>query len=190
MKVGRQWGPRFTNEKDAAARVAQLTRASPQSIRQGRRRPILVRVRTLLAVFAGVMPADLEDYVMRYPSIIKLFQGEPSLVVIAAMWKYGPARDALAAAWLSMQSCPSGSSPAAATRDRALLLYRVLVKAVKLLHGVDMAIWVANVGRGVTHHQGWLAWCQLRVPIIRSTTRGALVLGQQRRSHKASYRPR
>lgn len=187
VKVGRRFGPRFANEKDAATHAAELRKSSPQVLRKERRRPILFRLRTLLAVMSGVLPADLEDFVVRYPNTVKLFQAEPALVVISAMWKFGPARDALATAWQLTPRCPSGLSPAALpTRERTAHLHKVLVKAVKLLHGVDMPAWAANVGRSVTHHQGWLAWCQLRVPIICSTPSGTLRLGQQRCSRKMS----
>ena len=121
------------------------------------RRMLLCRIRTLLSVWSGLLPADLEDFVSRYPVMVKMFSQEPALVVISAMWKFGPARDALATAWCTVRrSAKHGSistvggltSAGPASRVRALRLYSVLVEAVKLLSHVDMSMWAINAGKG------------------------------------------
>ena len=183
VKVNGKFVARHKHEKEAAAHMAKLTKTSFKELRRGRRRPILRRLKTLLPLWSSVLPADLEDFVARYPTTVQCFSKEPALLVISAMWKFGPARDALAKAWRNEASPSRGGLTTGGLDDkaRAAHLHHVLVAAVKILNGVDMAIRAANAGKSVTHHQGWLAWCQLRVPLIRPAKSGELVVGQQRR---------
>jgi hypothetical protein len=187
-KVSGKTATRHGQENNAAAQTARLSKEAMHDLRAGRRM-LLCRTRTLLSVWSSLLPADLEDFVLRYPVMVKMFSQEPALVVISAMWKFGPARDALATAWCTVRrSAKHGSistvggltSAGPANRVRALRLYSVLVEAVKLLSHVDMSMWAINAGKNVSHHQGWLAWCQLRVPIVCPNKSGTLFLGQQR----------
>ena len=181
VKVKGTFVARYKNEKEAVDHMARVSKASPKHLREQRRYAVLIRFKTLLSVMSCLLPADLEDFVTRYSTSVNLFRNEPDLVVISAMWKFGPARDALAQAWQAAASPNGGLTPLEPeSQARLAHLHHVLVQAVNILNGVHMATWAANAGKGVAHHQGWLAWCQLRVPIIRVATRGTLVLGQQR----------
>jgi hypothetical protein len=40
------------------------------------------------------------------------------------------------------------------------LLYSILTLALQLLDGADMGPWARHVGKGVSHHHGWLMWVQ------------------------------
>ena len=63
------------------------------------------------------------------------------------------------------------------------LLYNILVLALHSLDGIDMGPWTRHVGKGVSHHHGWLSWVQrLRLVVAAKPCRRKslkqLMLGQ------------
>jgi len=146
--------------------MTRLSKEAMQDLRVGCRQLLLCRMRTLMSVWSSVLPADLEDFVSQYPIMVKIVTARRT---VPHSSKRG-----------SISTVGGLTSAGPANRVRALRLYSVLVEAVKLLSHVDMSMWAINAGKNVSHHQGWLAWCQLRVPIVCPNKSGTLFLGQQR----------
>jgi len=71
----------------------------------------------------------------------KLYEKDSLLMVLAALFKYGPARDALETAWTD--EAKSGAS----LGDDVVAVHRVLCAALRALNGVTMPDWVANCGK-------------------------------------------
>ena len=78
----------------------------------------------------------------------------------------------------------------ATTVMTAELLYGILILALQLLDGQDMGPWARHVGKGVSHHHGWLAWVQRMRLVVAAKPRWnspkLLALGQMGRLFKLS----
>jgi hypothetical protein len=63
-------------------------------------------------------------------------------------------------------------------------LYQVLSSVVSALHEVKFTEWVANCGKGVSFHSGWLPLLHLRVKLIKKAVDGPLILGSEENHYK------
>ena len=119
------------------------------------------------------VPGDLESAIAHRSKSAAMFKAEPALEVLSVQGKYGPWKDKLLAAWLRSGRPRAGKLP---LEQRAGIISRVLRSACQDMSGEDLADWVQNCGRSVTHHSGFLSML-VRLRVVHLSPRGALALG-------------
>jgi len=177
---------RWATEAAAVAHACNVIKCTPNELITGRRSDgrhkmleLAKRTRTMTHVMAGVLPADLDDWVSRCAGAEEMFQTERGVIVINALWKTKPARDMLDAAW--RQLCQGKLQVDSHTRSsRISRMHKVLCKAAQLLSGQQHDTWSLNCG-GFAYASGWLAWLGNK-RIITKCAHGKLVLGQLKRT--------
>ena len=173
---------RLATEPAAVAHACSVIKCTPAELLAGRKSDVrhkmsemAKRTKVMTSVIAGMLPADLADWVSRCAAAEDMFQTERGMVVIDALWKTKPARDALESSWTQVcQGKPQIELPTRSSRINRM--HKVLCKAVELLSHKDHAIWALNCG-GFAYASGWLAWLHHKRVITKCPT-GNLVLGQ------------
>lgn len=122
----------------------------------------LSRVITLLRVYDdSSVPGDVAA-TLQQPRFRELLHTEPALYVLGLLGKEGPWKAALATAG----SSPAGSNVSQLSSGARggvavwSVRYGMIVQTVREMALIDRSHWTANVGRNVSHHQGFLAVLQ------------------------------
>ena len=158
----------FRHQVEAADAIAERSDCSRQELlkeKEVRLRPrlMLLRMKSAGQVFQGLWPGDLESMRSTTVGLSKaMFKAAPTLIILSVQGKYGPWHEALANAW---RQCGKPNFSAAklirvqestspGVMEHAEALKDVLVEAAKLMHMVNLKVWVLNCGRNVSHHSG------------------------------------
>ena len=135
-----------------------------------------------------VLPGDLQATIDYRKSSAKSFAKCPALFVASLRGKEGPWHQCIQKAWQQYEkgSVRSGvpfSCLTVSDEDVACLLQ----SAARGMVHVNRAPWVANVGRNVSHHSGWLMFLMQKGLLVkRRCARGPDVLKFSGRSYKVA----
>lgn len=158
----------FNLQVEAADAIAKELGCSRQHLvreKQSRLRPgqMLCRLRSAGKIFQGLLPGDLESMQCFATGAARaMLKAAPVLIIMLLQGKYGPWHEALTKAWrkcgrpsFSAAKClcvQESTSPG--VMEHAESLKDVLVEAAKLMHMVDLKVWITNCGKNVSHHSG------------------------------------
>jgi len=107
-----------------------------------------LRYVNVVYVQCGFCPSDLEDLAERRVRD-DLLEAYPFMVVVFALLKYGPAREALHAVWARRRR-PKVNKP--------FVLYELIGGMIAYLRNVTMNPWTRHCGKGISRSHGWNVW--------------------------------
>ena len=169
----------FAQLERAEEYVLKETGLSRCVLAKAKRSPRASELARRVCVFAKVynkckeLPGDVVSLKEHAQRSARHFKREPAAMVLLVQAKYGPFRDAMMAAFRSKDYCRftvHNCSKVQGCRLRAEMLLQVLCKAVRQSSGQNFTAWVANCGRNVSHHSGFIPMLR-RFNVLRTARR-------------------
>lgn len=182
-----QYLGRFEDEEEAAAKVAEVAGvASTEELLLPGRLRHLFQAMCPSYIELDALPADLDAMLRVAAEHREMFQAMPALELWSIQGKYLPWKLALFQAWnecgrphcsgvLASAKADPPNTSCQATKAHAqktaagllaseagsgMHLFTILVGAARSMQGADLGLWVANCGRDVSHHSGFLPMLQ------------------------------
>ena len=173
------WLGTFETEAEAKAAIlaAGGTAASRPSSQQVDLTEHVARITVMLRIYddGRAMPGDLASAIRHRIECPAFSQNAPFLQQLSLRGKDGPWKAALREAWWLAGSptlMAMGSSVPAEAQRAAQAAHSILAQAARAMVGVERTEWARNLGRGVSHHHGWLAMLRA-YSVLRVATPGA-----------------
>ena len=119
---------------------------------------------------APALPGDLCTAVERGEASACMYADQPALLTACLRGKDGPWKEALLESWRAAKLRRSGVS--AFRGSPAAFTYGVLRSTAIAMAKKDTTLWQGNLGKGVSHHSGWLPFLQASAGILRKVAGG------------------
>ena len=121
--------------------------------------PFRDRLRVLQKLYCKkgkhLLPGDLASSLQQYKTkaTSRMFDKEPLFEDLRLMAKYGPIKEHMVKEWKAM-GCPGAKEHS--MKEREELCYKVVEKTARHFSGDALHEWVANCGRNVSYHSGFV----------------------------------